>query len=83
MAPTHVKPDDQVLKAIDDQVGQRGRRRFLGRAGEREAQRIGLEGGIYKGAGILKDEDYRHCVKTGRCRPLGAGKLTVYDLPAR
>jgi hypothetical protein len=60
MARTHVILDDEVLEAIDDKVGQRGRSRFLEEAAREKLERIALEEAIRTGAGLLKDEDYPH-----------------------
>ena len=60
MARIHVLLDDEVLQAIDDKVGQRGRSRFLEEAAREKLQRIELEDAIRNGAGLLKDDDYPH-----------------------
>jgi hypothetical protein len=57
MARIHVILDDKVLKAIDDQVGQRGRGRFLEEAAREKDERLELEDVIRTNAGLLKDED--------------------------
>lgn len=87
MARTHVILDDEVLKAIDDKVGQRGRSRFLEEAAREKLERIQLEAAISAGAGILKDEDYPHWRDTASVqewvRTSRRGELTADDLPAR
>jgi hypothetical protein len=87
MARTHVVLDDEVLKAIDDKVGQRGRSRFLEEAAREKLERIELEAAIRKGAGILKEEDYPHWRDTASVqewvRASRRGELAADDLPAR
>lgn len=87
MARTHVILDDEVLRAIDDKVGQRGRSRFLEEAAREKLERIELEAAIRNGAGILKDEDYPHWSDTASVqewvRASRRGELTADDLPAR
>jgi hypothetical protein len=84
---THVILDAEVLKAIDDQVGQRGRSRFLEEAAREKLERIALEAAIRKGAGMLKDEDYPHWRDTESIqewvRASRRGELTADDVPAR
>ncbi len=79
--------DDEVLKAIDDKVGQRGRSRFLEEAAKEKLERIELETAIRKGAGLLKDEDYPHWRDTESVqewvRASRRGDLTADDVPAR
>lgn len=87
MARTHVILDDEVLKAIDDKVGQRGRSRFLTEAAKEKLERIELETAIRRGAGLLKDEDYPHWRDTESVqewvRASRRGDLTADDVPAR
>ena len=87
MAQTQVILDDEVLKAIDDKVGQRGRSRFLEEAAREKLERIELEDAIRTGTGILKDEDYPHWRDTESVqdwvRASRPGDLTADDLPAR
>jgi hypothetical protein len=87
MARIHVILDDEVLKAIDDQVGQRGRSRFLEEAAREKLDRIELEAAIRKGTGILKDEDYPHWSDTASVqewvRASRRGALNADDVPAR
>jgi metal-responsive CopG/Arc/MetJ family transcriptional regulator len=84
---THVILDDEVLKAIDDKVGQRGRSRFLEEAAREKLERLALETAIRKGAGLLKDADYPHWRDTESIqewvRASRRGELTADDLPAR
>ena len=60
MARTHVILSDEVIQAIDEKVGQRGRSRFLDEAAREKLGRLELEDAIRTGAGILKDRDYPH-----------------------
>ncbi len=87
MARTHVILDDELLTAIDEQVGQRGRSRFLEEAAREKLERIELEDAIRQGAGLLKDEDYPHWRDTESIqkwvRTSRRGALTADDLPAR
>lgn len=87
MARTHVILDDEVLKAIDEKVGQRGRSRFLEEAAMEKLERIALEGAIRKGAGILKDADYPHWRDTDSVqewvRASRRGAKSADDVPAR
>jgi hypothetical protein len=87
MARTHVIRDNDVLKAIVDQVGQHGRSRFLEETAREKLKRIELETAIRKGAGMLKNEDSPTGVTPFRyrrgCGPPGAEILTADDRPAR
>ncbi len=87
MARTHVILDDDVLKAIDEKVGQRGRSRFLEEAAKEKLERLELEAGIRDGAGLLKDKDYNHWRDTDSVkewvRTSRRGELTADDVPAR
>jgi hypothetical protein len=65
MARTHVILSDEVIAAIDERVGERGRSRFLEDAAREKLERQDLEAAIRKGAGILKDKDYPHWRDTG------------------
>lgn len=58
MARTHVTLDDQVIEAIDQLVGQRGRSRFLEEAARERLKRLELEALLGSTAGILKDTNY-------------------------
>jgi metal-responsive CopG/Arc/MetJ family transcriptional regulator len=58
MARTHVILDDDIIDAIDQVVGQRGRSRFLEQAAKEKLQRLALEKALVSTAGILKAEDY-------------------------
>ncbi len=87
MARTHVILADEVIAAIDERVGERGRSRFLEEAAREKLERLELEAAIHDGAGILKDEDYPHWrdpedVKEW-VRASRRGDLTADDLPTR
>jgi metal-responsive CopG/Arc/MetJ family transcriptional regulator len=58
MARTHVILDDEVIEAIDELVGQRGRSRFLEEAAREKLERVELEKALDSTAGILKGKDY-------------------------
>jgi metal-responsive CopG/Arc/MetJ family transcriptional regulator len=58
MARTHVILDDEVIEAIDELVGQRGRSRFLEEAAREKLERVELEKALASTAGILKAKDY-------------------------
>lgn len=58
MARTHVILDDDVIAAIDEMVGQRGRSRFLEAAAREKLDRVKLEQALSSTAGILKAGDY-------------------------
>ena len=87
MARTHVILDDEVLEAIDDKVGQRGRSRFLEEAAREKLERIALEDAIRTGAGLLKDEGYPHWRDTASVQEWvqasRRGELSAEDVPAR
>jgi len=87
MARAHVILSDEVVAAIDERVGERGRSRFLEEAAREKLERLGLEAGIREGAGILKDKDYPHWRDTDAVkewvRASRRGELTADDVPAR
>ena len=58
MARTHVMLDDDVMEAIDQLVGQRGRSRFLEEAAREKLERLKLEKALASTAGILKEKEY-------------------------
>ncbi len=60
MARTHVILADEVIAAIDERVGQRGRSRFLEEAAREKLERLELETAIRDGAGVLKARNYPH-----------------------
>ena len=57
-ARTHVVLGDEILDAIDQLVGQRGRSRFLEEAAREKLERLELEHALASTAGILKSKDY-------------------------
>jgi hypothetical protein len=87
MARTHVILSDEVIAAIDERVGERGRSRFLEEAAREKLERLELEAAIRKGAGVLKDKDYPHWRDTATVqdwvRTSRRGELTADDVPAR
>ena len=87
MARTHVILDDELLKAVDHRVGQRGRSRFLEEAAREKLERIELEAAIREGSGILNHEDYPHWRDTASVqewvRASRHGELTADDVPTR
>jgi hypothetical protein len=87
MARTHVILSDEVIAAIDDRVGERGRSRFLEEAAREKLERLELEAAIRDGAGLLKERDYPHWRDTSTVqewvRTSRRGELTADDVPAR
>lgn len=87
MARTHVILSDEVIDAIDERVGDRGRSQFLEEAARERLNRLELESAIREGAGLLKDKDYPHWRDTESVkewvRKSRRGELTADDLPAR
>ena len=87
MARTHVILSDEVVAAIDERVGERGRSRFLEQAAREKLERVELEAAIRQGAGILKEKDYPHWRETEDVkewvRSSRRGELTADDVPAR
>jgi metal-responsive CopG/Arc/MetJ family transcriptional regulator len=60
VARTHVILSDEVLSAIDETVGQRGRSRFLEEAAAEKLERLALEEAIKENAGVIRGRDYTH-----------------------
>jgi len=60
MARTHVIMSDEVLAAIDEVVGKRGRSRFLEQAAAEKLERLALEEAIGASAGIARGTAYAH-----------------------
>jgi hypothetical protein len=87
MARTHVILSDEVMAAIDERVGERGRSRFLEEAAREKLERLELEAAIRDGAGLLKEKDYPHWRDTSTVqewvRTSRRGELTADDVPAR
>lgn len=87
MARTHVILDDELVKAIDDKVGQRGRSRFLEDAAREKLERLALEAAISEGAGVLREKDHPHWRDTASVQEWvqrsRRGELTADDVPAR
>lgn len=60
MARTHVVMSDDVLEAIDEVVGKRGRSRFLEQAAAEKLERLALAESLEATAGIARGRAYRH-----------------------
>ncbi len=60
MARTHVFMSDEVLEAIDEVVGKRGRSRFLEEAAKEKLERLALLESIEASAGIARGSSYGH-----------------------
>jgi hypothetical protein len=60
MARTHVVMSDEVLKAIDEVAGKRGRSRFLEEAAAEKLERLALLDSLKTTAGIARGGAYRH-----------------------
>lgn len=60
MARTHVVIADEVVKAIDKTVGQRGRSRFLEEAARDRLRRLALEKDLRTRKRVIDPEDYPH-----------------------
>jgi metal-responsive CopG/Arc/MetJ family transcriptional regulator len=60
MARTHVIMSDEVLAAIDEVVGKRGRSRFLEQAASEKLERLALEEAIGATAGVAAGSSYSH-----------------------
>jgi hypothetical protein len=58
MARIHVILSDDVVSAIDQRVGERGRSRFLEQAAREKLDRLELDEALVSIAGILSDSDY-------------------------
>lgn len=58
MARTHVVMSDEVLEAIDEAVGKRGRSRFLEQAAAEKLERLALTEAIKRSAGIAQGSGY-------------------------
>ncbi|MGI8682484.1 MAG: hypothetical protein ACR2JO_10240 [Mycobacteriales bacterium] len=58
MARAHVVLGDDVIEAIDQLVGQRGRSRFLEEAAREKLKRLQLDKVLASTAGLAEDEDY-------------------------
>ena len=58
MARTHVVLADEVIEAVDQLVGERGRSRFLEEAAREKLARIALESALKETAGTLNLADH-------------------------
>ncbi len=87
MARTPVILSDEVIAAIDERVGERGRSRFLEEAAREKLERLELEAAISEGAGLLKGKHYSHWRDTEAVqqwvRTSRRGELTADDVPTR
>lgn len=60
MARTHVVMTDEVLTAIDEVVGERGRSRFLEEAAREKLARLALADSLLETRGIARGRRYDH-----------------------
>jgi metal-responsive CopG/Arc/MetJ family transcriptional regulator len=60
VARTHVVMSDEVLKAVDEVAGKRGRSRFLEEAAREKLERLELAESLEATAGIARARSYRH-----------------------
>jgi hypothetical protein len=60
MARTHVVMSDEVLEAIDEVAGKRGRSHFLEEAAKERLERLALESSLDATAGIASGSGYAH-----------------------
>jgi len=60
VARTHVVMSDEVLIAIDEVVGKRGRSRFLEEAAVEKLERLALAEAVEETAGIARGGVYSH-----------------------
>jgi hypothetical protein len=60
VARTHVFMSDEVLKAVDEVAGKRGRSRFLEEAAREKLDRLELAESLEATAGIARDRSYGH-----------------------
>jgi metal-responsive CopG/Arc/MetJ family transcriptional regulator len=60
MARTHVVMSDEVLAAIDEVVGKRGRSRFIEEAAAEKLERLALTEAVRETAGIARGGAYSH-----------------------
>jgi predicted ArsR family transcriptional regulator len=59
VARTHVILSDEVLKAVDEVAGKRGRSRFLEEAAREKLEQLALADSIEATAGIARGRPYR------------------------
>ena len=60
MARTHVVMTDELLSAIDEIVGERGRSRFLEEAAREKLARLALADSLLETGGIARGRRYDH-----------------------
>ena len=58
MARTHVILDDDVIGAIDERVGERGRSRFLEQAAREKLARLALDEALATTGGTVRESAY-------------------------
>jgi hypothetical protein len=58
MGRTHVVLDDDVIEAIDQVAGERGRSRFLEDAAREKLARLDLDRALRDSAGIVDPDDH-------------------------
>lgn len=60
MARTHVVMSDEVLAAVDEVAGKRGRSRFLEEAAKEKLEQLALAESLEATAGIARGRSYAH-----------------------
>jgi metal-responsive CopG/Arc/MetJ family transcriptional regulator len=60
VARTHVVLSEEVLKAVDEVAGKRGRSRFLEEAAREKLERLELDEALEATRGIARGNAYRH-----------------------
>ena len=60
MARAHVVMSEELIEAIDEVVGKRGRSRFLEEAAREKLERLELAAALTATAGIAREDDYPH-----------------------
>lgn len=60
MARTHVVMSDEVIEAIDSEVGERGRSRFLEEAARERLRRLALERDLRSRKRLIDPKEHPH-----------------------
>ena len=60
MARAHLVLADEVLEAVDEVAGERGRSHFLEQAAREKLARLALEKALDESFGVLADPGYGH-----------------------
>ena len=60
MARTHVVMSDELLEAIDEVAGKRGRSHFIEEAARERLERLALEQALDATAGVARGSGYPH-----------------------